>query len=303
MEAGGSKVPGAWRVSLHGGHSGSYCGHASGRLEDFLVAAIAAGFKAYGISEHAPRSHPRLLYRDEIEAGWDISRLKENFDAYTTESNRLVDRFAGQLTVLRGFEAEVVPGASWAVEMSAFRQRGVFDYVVGSVHHVDEIPIDYRPDEFAQAVAVAGGVEALAIAYYETVTTMAEVLRPEVVGHLDLIRKFAAPFGSVDTPAARAAAERALEAVAAIDAIIDVNTSGLRVGLGHPYPAPWIVERARDMGIAFCFGDDSHSPLQVGAGVDAARDYLLELGVREIEFPDRSEAGDEMVRRRRRLDQ
>lgn len=295
----GSPVPTQpWRVSLHGGHSGEFCGHASGTLEEVLEAAVAAGFTVFGLSEHAPRSEPRFLYPEEVAQGWDVARLAADFAAYAEASRRLVERFAGRLTVLRGFEAEAVPAASWAAEMAEHRRRHGFEYVVGSIHYVDEVQIDGRPEGLAELIAGRGSLEAVAVAYYEALAAMVEALAPEVVGHFDLVRKLAAPFGSVDTPAARRAAERALEAVAAAGAILDVNTAGLRTGVGHPYPAPWIVGRAREMGIGFCFGDDSHGPGQVGAGVGAAREYLLGLGVGEVEVLDREGEGGEVVRRR-----
>ncbi len=65
--------------------------------------------------------------------------------------------------------------------------------------------------------------------------------------------------------------------------MLDLNTAGWRKNLGDPYPAPWLVDRARDMGVPFCFGDDSHGPAQVGDGVERARDYLLRHGVTTIQ--------------------
>ncbi|HEX2163840.1 MAG TPA: histidinol-phosphatase HisJ family protein, partial [Thermoanaerobaculia bacterium] len=233
-----------WRVSLHGGHSGQFCGHAAGTLEEVLEAAVAAGFRVYGVSEHAPRSDERFLYQEERDHGFDVARLVRDFEEYAAESRRLVPLFAGRLTVLRGFEAEVVPEATWAAEMAEHRRRHGLDYVVGSVHHVDGHVIDGRPDELAAAIASRGGLEAVAVAYYRALAAMVETLRPEVVGHFDLVRKLAAPFGAVDTPAARRAALDALDAVAAAGSVLDVNTAGLRTGVGHPYPAPWIVREA-----------------------------------------------------------
>ena len=66
------------------------------------------------------------------------------------------------------------------------------------------------------------------------------------------------------------------------DCILDLNTAGYRKGLGVPYPAPWLVKRAHLLGIGFCFGDDSHSPADVGAGLEPARSYLLQNGVDHI---------------------
>jgi histidinol-phosphatase (PHP family) len=283
-------------VSLHGGHSGEFCDHATGSLREVLAAAVERGFAVFGVSEHAPRRGERFLYDEERARGWTVATLEDLFAAYAARSAELVDELAGRLTVLRGFEAEVVPGETWAEAMAGFRREHGFDYVVGSVHHVDEVQIDGRPDQLAAAIAGRGGLAGLEAAYYRAVEDMVERLRPEVVGHFDLVRKLAAPFGRLDGPAGRRAAERALEAVAAAGAVLDVNTAGLRTGLGHPYPAPWIVRRAAAMGIGFCFGDDSHGPHQVGAGLPAARDYLLAQGVGEITALDR--AGGGLVRRR-----
>ena len=271
-----------WKISLHGGHSGEFCEHASGTLRETIEAAVAAGFSVYGVSEHAPRSQARFLYDTEIEKGFTVERLAADFEAYAAEVAKLAEEFAGRITILRGFEAEVVPAAGYAAEMRALRERHAFDYMVGSVHHVDEIQIDGTPELFAQAVEGAGGLENLAVRYYETVAEMITTLEPEVVGHLDLIRRNAPGDAAPDTPRIARAAERALEAAKAARAALDLNTAGWRKNLGEPYPAPWLVERAQAMGVGFCFGDDSHSPAQVGEGVERAREYLLALGVREI---------------------
>jgi histidinol-phosphatase (PHP family) len=84
---------------------------------------------------------------------------------------------------------------------------------------------------------------------------------------------------ALETPAVHAAAERALEAVRAHNGILDLNTAGWRKGLGEPYPAPRLAQRAQAMGVPLCFGDDSHRVSDVGQGVAAARDYLLGLGI------------------------
>jgi len=110
------------------------------------------------------------------------------------------------------------------------------------------------------------------------------------VGHLDLIRQNAPSNESVETPRLREAAEIALAAAKKHDCILDLNTGGYRKGLGSPYPAPWLLRRAVELGIGVCFGDDSHSPEQVGAGLDDARTYLLENGVTTIEALAREES-------------
>lgn len=282
----------AWRVSLHGGHSGDYCDHATGALRAMLEAAVDAGMSVFGVTEHAPRLEPRFLYSEERARGWDVAKLQADFARYQVEVSALAGEFADRLMVLRGFEAEVVPTRDYARQMRAYRDaalpdgRPVFDYFVGSVHYVEEIQIDGRPENYRRAADALGGVEQLAVRYYETVAEMVATLRPEVVGHFDLIKKNVRAAGFdpalLETDRARAAADLALDAVRAHDAILDLNTAGWRKGLGEPYPAPWLIAKAHARGIPFCFGDDSHAPAQVGAGLDEARAYLLTLGVPAI---------------------
>ena len=271
-----------WKVSLHGGHSGEFCEHATSTLREVLESAAAFGYQTFGVSEHAPRSEDRFLYASEREKGYTVERLCREFEAYAEALDALAQEFDGRLVVLRGFEAEVIPTAGYAEEMLGWRKRFGFDYMVGSVHYVDEVQIDGEKADFEVAVAHYGGLEPFAVRYYDTVARMVETLQPDVVGHLDLIRRNASPDAVLDTPAIREAAERALSVIREHDAILDLNTAGYRKGLGSPYPAPWLVHRANEMGIGFCFGDDSHGPAQVGEGLEQGRCYLLENGVAEI---------------------
>lgn len=280
-----------WKVSLHGGHSGEFCKHAHGTLREVLDAAVAFGYHTFGLAEHAPRAESRFLYPEEIALGYDVDRLAEEFDAYAREAETLSREFEGRLHVLRGFEIEVVPRDRFAGLMLGIRQRYGFDYVVGSVHHVDDISIDGPMEEFEAAVKHFGSLETLAVRYYNLVAEMIRAIRPEVVGHLDLIRKNAPRDNALDTPSIRRAAEAALHAARECNAILDLNTAGYRKGLGSPYPAPWLVHLANGMGLSFCFGDDSHSAADVGAGVDDARRYLMENGVDTIAYLTRHPDG------------
>ena len=48
-------------------HSGQYCHHGHGQLEDVVKEAIRKGFHAYGLTEHMPRFADSELYPEEIE--------------------------------------------------------------------------------------------------------------------------------------------------------------------------------------------------------------------------------------------
>lgn len=289
-------TPVAWKVSLHGGHSGEFCEHAEGTLRETLVAAAEAGFRVYGLSEHAPRAVPRFLYASERAKGYTVERLEREFEDYAEQSLRLQAEFAGTLEVLRGFESEAVPSRRYGDLMRAVRERHGFEYVVGSVHHVEEISIDESPELYRSAVEACGGLEPFFERYYRSVREMIEEIRPEVVGHIDLPKLHAPSGADIETVRIREAAEGAIEAARSCGSILDLNTAAWRKGLREPYPSPWLVRVAREAGVPFCFGDDSHRPSQVGFGLDRARDYLLSNGVESVTILEPS--GGATLRRR-----
>ena len=63
-------VTGNCRVLLmphsHHSHSGQFCKHASGSLEDVVAEAIKKGFEVYGLTEHVPRYRAEDLYPEEV---------------------------------------------------------------------------------------------------------------------------------------------------------------------------------------------------------------------------------------------
>lgn len=55
--------------SYHGGHSGEFCRHARGHLEEVVEQAWQAGFTHYGLSEHCTRLRSDDLFDDEVDRG------------------------------------------------------------------------------------------------------------------------------------------------------------------------------------------------------------------------------------------
>lgn len=269
-------------LSLHGGHSGEFCEHASGTLRETVEAAAAAELRVCGLTEHAPRSDSRFLYDSERAKGYDVERLHKEFEAYSHESLRLQRQARGSLEILRGFETEAVPTASYVESMLALRREHKFDYLVGSVHHVCDIPIDETPQHFREAVDACNGLEPLMERYFRLVEEMIRSVRPEIVGHLDLPKLHAPRGANLCTPRIRRAAEAAIEAAKSHSCILDLNTAAWRKGLPEPFPSPWLVRLAVEAGVHFCFGDDSHAPSQVGYGLGRARQYLLDHGIKSI---------------------
>jgi HisJ family histidinol phosphate phosphatase len=51
----------------HHSHSGQFCKHATGLLEDVVLEALRQGFEVYGLTEHVPRYRTEDLYPEEVK--------------------------------------------------------------------------------------------------------------------------------------------------------------------------------------------------------------------------------------------
>jgi histidinol-phosphatase (PHP family) len=271
-----------WKVSLHGGHSGDFCLHGGDTLEEMLDAAVAFGYTTFGVTAHSPRSDANFLYPEEIEAGYSPADLDRDFASYVSKCRELARKFEGRLEVLVGAEIEIVPESGYAKEMADLRNRHDLDYIVGSVHWVDEMPIDVTRELFDEAVNKRGGLEPFLVRYFNLVEEMVNDLQPEVVGHFDRPRLYTDNAPEFESASVVEAANSALQACKDAGCILDLNVSAIRKELEHPYPAPQIVAKAKELGIPFCFGDDSHRISAVGENLAEGREYLLGQGISEI---------------------
>src|SRR2546423_826856 len=179
----------------HHSHSGQFCpGHARNTLEEMVGMAVAKDMSVFALTEHMSR-HEADFYPEEIEAGYTFAWHVENERKYFTEAVRLREKYKKVIAVPIGFESEWVGrsgagGGGGSGELIE-RSLGLFgwDFLVGSVHHVHRVPIDYTAEDYARAREVSGGSdERLFEDYFDAQFEMLKAVKPPVVGHFDLIR-------------------------------------------------------------------------------------------------------------------
>jgi len=265
------------RVSVHGAHSGQFCSHAKDSLEDIVKGYVAAGFSWFGITEHMTPPRDEMTLPEEARLGMTAAAQYERFTAYFAEGRRLQRVYADRITIFLGFETEWYTGAAeWIGRLiETFKP----DYLVGSVHHVEERLFDATPEGYQNIAASLGGIEALYCRYFDHQYDLITTIRPAVVGHFDVIRIFDAnyPSGLVH-PQVWNRIERNLEAIRDTGAIMDFNLRALYKGQPEPYVSGPILRRALEMGIALAPGDDAHSADSVGANWDRGMAVLREAG-------------------------
>jgi histidinol-phosphatase (PHP family) len=86
----------------------------------------------------------------------------------------------------------------------------------------------------------------------------------------------------VDTPAIRTKVHAVLETMRDHGVAMDINARGLIKACRAIYPADWILNAARRMGVRVTLGDDSHGPEEVGARLEHAVAALRRAGYTEM---------------------
>jgi histidinol-phosphatase (PHP family) len=278
-------------VSVHGGHSGQFCGHAKDSLEEIVQAYIDKQFAWVGISEHMPAASAAFLYPEELSAGLSPADSLKRFADYIFTCRHLQRKYASKIPILVGFETEAHTGAlEFAVQL---KERFQPDYLVGSVHHVEDIPFDLNPQEYGRALVVAGGLEELYCRYFDRQYEMLQALLPAVVGHFDLIRIYDPDYGKqLALSAVQQRIERNLSFIKTHDLILDFNARALSKGASEPYVSAPILAKALSKGICVVPGDDSHGVETVGAGLAEAMKILKSMGAdTRIRRPDAAKRG------------
>lgn len=265
------------KVSVHGGHSGQFCHHAKDPLEAVVQAYIEQGFTWVGITEHMPPLNDAFRYADEEQDELSTDFLQQRFREYFTECRRLQAKYADKIELFTAFETETYPGAFEFVEQLIEETRP--DYIVGSVHHVGNIGIDFSAALYAQAVEKAGSLEALYCQYFDAQYEMLTTLKPAVVGHFDLVRIFDPDFRiTLQLKPVQQRIRRNLDFMAEHALIMDFNLRGYYKG-EEAYPCREILEQAISMSIPIAPGDDSHGVSSVGLNYKKGVELLNSLGL------------------------
>ena len=231
-----------------------------------VEAAIEKGFDEIGFSSHA------MLPQDDVD--WVLT--PEKAPRYAAEIRALADEFRGRIRVRLGVEADYVPGGArpdYAVYAAIAPE-----YIIGSVHFVAApdgalVPVDHAPDLLAAGIRehFGGRAEAFVRAYFAQQREMVASFDFDVVGHLDLVRKFNAkhPYFDEGSGWYRDELERTADAVAASGKVAEVNTGAISRGwLDDAYPSADFRARLRARGVRFVLSADAH----VADAIDCAFD-------------------------------
>lgn len=247
------------KIDLHN-HT-ALCNHAEGSISEYVEAAICAGIDVFGFSDHAP-----MDFDPKYRMKFDEMLL---YRAMVMEAKAT---YAQKIEVLLGYEVDYLPG-----HMDPRVLDAEVDYLIGSVHFIDEWGFD-NPEFIGQYEHKE--IDVIWQRYFEQVAAMAGSGLFDIAGHLDLIKVFKfMPKGDI-----AAIASKALDAMADMKMVLEINVAGYRKPVTEAYPSMQLLCAAHARNIPITFGSDAHAPTQVGLFRAQAEALAREAGYSECVY-------------------
>lgn len=240
----------------------SLCGHAIGEPSEYVEQALKKGLSEIGFADHAPL----VAYED---ARYTMSHVQ--LPLY----HEMIRRVQGQyknFTIKLGLEADFLPGFEKKTQaiLSAFP----YDYIIGSVHFIDRWAFD-DPDE--KIKWEDKDIDRVYRDYYSLLRRSAESGLFDIMGHVDLVKKFGyRPSGDLTEEIRTTAAVFKKTGVT-----VEINTSGLRKPVREIYPSLAALKIYCEAGVPITFSSDSHDPRDVGGDYDQAAALAKAAGYTE----------------------
>jgi len=250
------------------------------------------------------QADPAENVRQAIERGLAGLTFTEHFDvhpddwatcvyddtAYSNTISSLRDSFGHRIFIGKGIEVCFQPERMDFI--LDFLDRHEFDLIVLSIHYFDGKPL-HRQRSWDGLDAQAGTElylrGALEAASWCERTTKTQGRRFDVLGHLDLAKRYTRRFfDTYDMNPHRGLIDEILQTCLAAELTPEINTSSLRQGLRETMPGPPTIQRYAQLGgTAMSVGSDAHRSQDVGAGFDEAAGLLRSAGLSSVVFKQR----------------
>jgi len=234
-------------------------------IPELVSGARCAGVTELGVSDHF------AVTPDGRTPSWSIQA--EKLDAYV-EDVLLAARSTDDLTIRMGVEVDFFPET---LEKSIdILKPYPFDFIIGSVHFINEFAIDLNSGPWEMLSQEKRNQSWQA--YWRHIAAAARSGYFDFIGHFDLPKKFRF-YPDVDLSADALAA---LDAIAAADTALEINTSGWHKPVREAYPEFFYLKEARRRNIPLLINADSHYSNHVTRDFERARKLASDAGYTEL---------------------
>ena len=237
------------------------------RPEEMILEAISKGFDSIGFSEHSYMHFSSYPYQMTVE---DMS-------VYKNEIRTLKKKYKDKIEVFCGIE----------YEMFSVVPTDGFDYLIGSVHYLkfgDKIlGFDGGLDSTVSYINNNFDGDGLKFAkkYFETVATLPDYGKFDIIGHFDLCAKNNEKgcFFDVSSKEYIGYGIEAIHALKGKIPLFEVNTGAISRGYRTvPYPQPEFLSEFQKCGFGAVITSDCHDKNHIDCYFEEARQMLIDAG-------------------------
>jgi histidinol-phosphatase (PHP family) len=262
---------------LHNFHTHSHFSDGSDMPENYILEAIGQNFRALGFSEHSP-----LPFKNTF------ALKSESVKVYTSEIKQLREKYASQIDVFCGLEADYIPGVSES--FSDLKDTNRLDYIIGSVHLVKNFSNDNdlwfidgpKSEIYDEGVKTIfeGDIKKAVTAYWHQLNNMIEKETFDVIGHLDKVKMHNKNrwFSEADQWY-QSLINETIDLIAHKNLLVEVNTRGLYKKRSESlFPGDNILKLLKDKDIGVVLSSDAHQPKELSSFFNEAEKELKEIG-------------------------
>ena len=153
-----------------------------------------------------------------------------------------------------------------------------FDYIIGSIHVVDTLPINVKPENLQNLSN--DDMTKIVKRFWEITREMAESRIFDIVGHLDLTKKFNLQATNDISDEINAA----LDAIKQANMTIELNTSGWQLPCKKQYPSRKLLEQCKQRDIPVMISADAHKAVHLTRDFDKAYELLIDIGYTQVAY-------------------
>lgn len=245
-----------------------FSGDSQAPMEQMIERAIQLGLKKICFTDHMDYD---ILNESDTSFVFDP-------EEYVKKLHQLKEHYHRQISILIGIELGLQP--QLADQLSALMKSYPFDFAIGSSHVVNRVD-PYFP-VYWEGRTMEEGIRM----YFQGIIDNCKQFQDfNIYGHLDYVIRYAnrnsekkADYSYSDYADLL---DEALKIIIHHGKGIEVNTAGLKYGLGYPHPKTEVLKRYLELGgELITLGSDAHKPEHLCYDFHLMPDYLKDLGFR-----------------------
>ncbi len=235
-------------------------------MEDMVLGAIKNNMKS-------------ICFTDHVDFDSTSQRIDFVFRVsdYFRNIKQVKYKYMNQIEILAGVEIGIQPHLFEKYER--FVEDNAFDFVLMSIHSVNKL--DIHADGFTIGI---NPLDAIDQYYSDMQLCVKNFSNFDVLGHLDYIDRYFKDYSTIPK------FDEYYHLVADVLRLlidngkgIEINTAGLRYGLGYFHPKMQILKLYKELGgEIITIGSDSHSPENIGYEYKNVEKILRDLGFKYI---------------------